>query len=431
MTRTIVAGPSADAAPGLVPGKRLLIAALAVAVAVAVTSSTACPTTPPELPGEQQRRAFTANVADHIVVPRIARLVTETGALRDTTAAHDAAAGDDVAARDAARDAWRAAMTTWQELEMLHLGPAGSPASFVGGLGLRERVYAWPQVNLCALDSQVLLGEFRDDGWADTRLPNVIGMSAVEYNLFVEGDGNACPETAGLNADGTWAALGSAEIRARRAGYAAVVAADIAVKAEALQRAWLEDVVDEAGAITAPAFATSLRTAGEGGSAFSTAQQALDELYAALFAVELVTKDLRLGVPAGVHIGCENASGICPERAESIHARASKENIAANLRAVRAVFLGIGADGEDDTGFDDLLREKNAGDLASTMTSKLDAALDAATAFDGTLEDALATEPERVIVLHAAVKTFTDDFKSTFASTLGLRVPDEGAGDND
>ena len=56
---------------------------------------------------------------------------------------------------------------------------------------------------------------------------------------------------------------------------------------------------------------------------------------------------------------------------------------------------------------------------------------EAAAGFDGTFEDALVAEPARVQVVYDAVKLFTDDLKSTFPSTLGLRVPEEGAGDND
>lgn len=401
----------------LARARTLLLATVAAPLFAAIG---ACPVVEDDPPGEVERRSFTTNVADEIVVPRLERFVTLAAALRVAADAHAASGGDDVADGDAARAAWRDAMNTWQELEVMHLGPAALPPGFVGAAGMRDRIYAWPQTNLCALDAQILLGEFEEDGWVETRLPNVVGLAALEYTLFVDGTGNACPDTAGMNTNGTWDALGADEIRSRRARYAAVVAADVEAKAAALRDAW-----------TAPdvGFAAQLRNAGEAGSAFATAQQALDEIFAALFAIELVTKDLRLGIPAGVHVDCEAET--CPERVESGTSRTSKENVIANLVGTRAVFLGIDANGEDDTGFDDLLRERGADDVAATMTANLDAAIAAARAFEGTIEDALVTEPARVVELHAAVKLFSDDFKSTFPSTLGLRVPDEGAGDND
>ncbi len=374
-----------------------------------------CPAITPPLPGEVARRGLTASIADDIVVPALDALASRAAALTSTTAAFSQSSGD-AGARGAAQDAWRETMAVWQSLEVLHLGPAGSPVAFAGGQGLRDRLYAWPQVNLCAVDVQLVRNEFEEEGWAAARLPNVIGLAPLEYVLFEGGGGNACPADAGVNADGSWAALGDAEVALRRARMAAVLAADVENSASALRTAW----TGETG------FAVSLRTAGEAGSLFSTAQQALDEVYAALFAVELLTKDKKLAIPAGLHIDCAAAS--CPDKAESRFARTSKENVLHNLEATRRVFVGAN---DDVTGFDGLLVTAGAGELATSMSTNLDAAIAAAAGFDGTFEDALVAEPARVQVVYDAVKLFTDDLKSTFPSTLGLRVPEEGAGDND
>lgn len=366
------------------------------------------PTAPP--PGEADRRSFAVNFTDEISLPLLTDFATRAAALRDATASRD---------REASQQAWREAMKAWQGLEVLHLGPAGSPTSFVGGLGMRDRIYAWPQVNLCAVDQQLLLNEFEENGWGSSRLPNVIGLAPLEYVLFVDTSDNACPSTATINTDGSWAALGADEIAARRAAYATVIADDVADLAIELVAAW-----------TSPGgFADALRGAGETGSAFSTAQQALHEVYAALFAVELVTKDKKLAIPAGLHVDCPTET--CPDNFESRFSRTSKENVIVNLETTRRVFLGLDRSGVDDTGFDDLLRERGADDLAVTMTASLDGAITSATSFEGTFEDAVLTEPARLQAVYEAVKAFTDDFKSTFPSTLGLRVPDEGAGDND
>lgn len=377
---------------------------------VVVIGAGCVPTQTPPPPGEADRRSFAVNFTDAIVLPQLTELATRAAALREATAAGD---------REGSQDAWRDAMTAWQGLEVLHLGPAGTPASFVGGLGMRDRIYAWPQVNLCAVDQQILLNEFEEDGWAPSRLPNVIGLAPLEYVLFIDTSDNACPSTAAINTDGSWAALGDDEIGARRAAYAAVLAEDVATSTSDLVAAWT----------TTGGFADSLRGAGEAGSSFATAQQALDEVYAALFAVELVTKDKKLAIPAGLHVDCPTET--CPEQLESRFSRTSKENVIVNLETVRRVFLGLDAAGSDNTGFDDLLRERGADDLATTMTASLDDAIGSATSFEGSFEDALVTEPARVQAVYEAVKAFTDEFKSTFPSTLGLRVPDEGAGDND
>jgi len=134
-------------------------------------------------------------------------------------------------------------------------------------------------------------------------------------------------------------------------------------------------------------------------------------------------------VPAGLHVDC--TATVCPELTESPFARLSLQHIHHNLIGARLVFVGSNDAGDDGIGFDDLLAAAGHDAAAVDMVGKLDAAITATTTFEGTIEDALVTEPQRVIELHAAVKTFTDELKGTLPSLLGLRVPDEGAGDND
>lgn len=388
---------------------------LALAWCAALT--TGCPT--PQLPpGEADRRALTAQLTNGVMVPAITDVVEAARALGAAANAHAATDGAADEERAVVQQAWRDTMAAWQVLEVLHFGPAGSPASFVGGLGLRERVYAWPQVNLCAVDTQIVANTFEEEGWAVQRLPNVIGLGPLEYVLFFDGAGNACPADAALNAAGTWAALGDAEVRARRARYARVLADDLEAQVLALDDAWRSG-----------GFAASLRAAGEKGSSFGSAQEALDNVFAALFALELVTKDKRLGVPAGLHADCAEAT--CPDALESRFSRTSRENVVINIETARRVFLGVGADGTDGFGFDDLLRAREAADVADAMTASVTDALTAAQEHEGAFEDALLAEPASVQLVHATLKVFTDDLKSVFPSTLGLRVPDEGAGDND
>jgi predicted lipoprotein len=388
--------------------------ALALAAASILTG---CPQRPTPPAGEDERRVFLARLVDETVLPHLERLETQAGTLVDTTAALEATGGVDDGARAAAREALTALQATWQELEVMQLGPAGSPATFTGGQGLRDGIHSWPQVSPCSADQQVVQNRMSEAGWASTRLVNVLGLHTLEYLLFRPDAGNACPAAAGINADGTWAGIGDAEVIARRATYARVLAEDVLAKVRALRGAWTGG------------FAESLKTAGAEGSLFPTAQQALDEVYAALFFAELKTKDRKLAVPAGLHVDC--TATVCPELTESPFARLSLQHVHHNLRGARLVFVGENDAGDDGVGLDDLLASAGHDAAAVDMVGKLDAAIAATTAFAGTIEGALITEPQRVIDLHAAVKTFTDELKSTLPSLLGLRVPDEGAGDND
>jgi len=49
----------------------------------------------------------------------------------------------------------------------------------------------------------------------------------------------------------------------------------------------------------------------------------------------------------------------------------------------------------------------------------------------GTLEAAVEANPEQVMAAHAAVKGVTDLIKTQLVTVLNLRVPQEGASDND
>jgi hypothetical protein len=92
---------------------------------------------------------------------------------------------------------------------------------------------------------------------------------------------------------------------------------------------------------------------------------------------------------------------------------------------------GLDASATDGVGFDDWLVARGAAELATEMKAEAEAALEAANALEGQLSALLVSNPESVRELHAMVKEVMDDLKTQFVSVLGLRVPEEGAGDND
>ncbi|MCZ7680323.1 MAG: hypothetical protein M5U28_16760 [Sandaracinaceae bacterium] len=94
----------------------------------------------------------------------------------------------------------------------------------------------------------------------------------------------------------------------------------------------------------------------------------------AMFYLDLVTKDRKIAAPAGLR---DCTSGVCPELVESPLAAVSNENVAANLRAFEALFLG-GEPGDDGDGFDDLLASVGEGELAERMRTNLGAAIGSA-----------------------------------------------------
>lgn len=365
------------------------------------------------------RQKILQNVVDHLVLPTLTQFVEHTQTLQQAAQAW-ASNPSDATARSNAQNAWKIAMTTWQQMEMLHIGPSGK-AGTVGGLGLREGIYAWPARNLCSIDQNIANKAYEQAGWARARLPDAVGLGGLEYALFVEGNDNACAAAASINRDGTWDALGEDGIRAGRAGYAAKVAEDVNSRAQELRTQWESQ------------FADVLRHAGDAGNPYSAAQEALDALYAAIFYVELHVKDKKLAAPAGLSEACE--ADTCPHLAESRFAQHSQENIVQNLVVLQRILQGIQTDGTDAEGFDDLLRARGFATLWDALSVNLQDVIAQAKAMEPALDRAIQSglpdDKNKAIALHDAVKKVTDDIKTSFPSALGLRVPDEGAGDND
>lgn len=370
-------------------------------------------------PPDFDRRALLTSYTDRVVLPALRQFATDAATLVNATDAAAAAGGSASSAElEAARAAWRTAMESWQIVELLQVGPAGSSTMVMGGQGLRDEIYSWPTVNPCRVDQETVSEDFTAADFFDRELVNTRGLDAIEYLLFDEGEDNACSSSVDINTSGSWLALvASDQLPARRSSYAAGAARDVAKHAVELRDAWEP---------SAGNFAGQLSRAGLSGSQFSSAQDAVNDVFAGLFYVELQVKDDKLAAPAGISPDC--SSDVCPNLRESIWADASREHILMNLVAVEQVFLGRDAAG---VGFDDFLRALGANDLAQRMGVNLSAAIAAVEAIQGTFGSALAADPDSIRDAHAALKLFTDDLKSQFVTVLNLEIPREGAGDND
>jgi len=367
------------------------------------------------------RRALLTSYTQQVVLPALrdfAQAATTLDAA--TTALRDALqiGGAAEAAQANARTAWRAAMVPWQSLELLQVGPAGSPTMFMGGLGLRDEIYSWPTVNSCRVDQETVSGDYAMADFFTRELVNTRGLAAIEYLLFDGDTSNACAAGVDINANGSWASLvSSGDLPRRRADYAARASAEVRRRAVQLRDAWEPTGGD---------FAGQLSRAGLSGSQYNSAQDAINDVFAALFYVELQVKDHKLALPAGLDPDCPTDT--CPELRESRWANASRDHIVANLNSARRIFLGGDPSG---VGFDDFLRALGAGTLADMMLADIGRAIAAVEAIPGNLESALMTDPQSVRDAFSEVKTFTDDLKSQFATVLNLEIPREGAGDND
>ena len=153
----------------------------------------------------------------------------------------------------------------------------------------------------------------------------------------------------------------------------------------------------------------------------------MDEMLRAMFYVDKVLKDTKIARPAGIK---DCVSDTCLDTLESPFARTSKERAIANLEGFRRLYLG-GLDPESGVGFDDLLRDRGAADLADEILADTEAAIAALEAVEGTFYDALLADGSALDGAHAAVVEITDDLKGDFPVILMLNIPTEAAGDAD
>jgi predicted lipoprotein len=320
---------------------------------------------------------------------------------------------------EAAREAWRFAIASFERVELFRFGPMARSQTDPGGQNLRDEIYAFPLGNNCRVDQQIVARTYEGAGFAST-LAGSRGLSALEYLLFYTGTSNACPPSDDING-GPWAALSASELAQRRADYAAAAAADVLARTSALIEAWDPDGGD---------FYAQLTEAGAGSTVYPIDQDALNAVSDGMFYVENEVKDLKLGWPLGRVPECANSPNPCPNSVESRYALASTDHLRQNLLAFRKLFQGCGPDFSG-AGFDDWLHRVGAGDLSDRMLEALTGAENAVAVLDPPLEQALYSDLTEASGVHAAVKGMTDLLKTEFVTVLNLELPEGLEGDND
>lgn len=375
------------------------------------------PTSEP-VSGLAARQALLTSYSNNVVLPLLAQFESEAQALVVVTAEY--VENPDVRVLARAQEAYRFAMATWQQLELMQIGPGATAGTSPGAADLRAEIYSWPLTNPCRVDQETVAGTIWQGDAISAAAVNVRGLDAIEYLLFDADTNNACPANMPINADGQWAALSAEETVLRRARYANAVASDVAATATALRTAWSPEGGN---------FAAELATAGQGSSSWSSTQAALNAVTDALFYLEKETKDMKLARPMGL-IDCAEAT--CPELEESRFASDSLRHVRANVAGFRAAFVGSASDDLDGEGFDDLLAAIGAAELGARILAEI-AAVDAALDAVGVpLADALAADdPALLGNVYNSLRTLTTTVKTDLLSTLDLDLPARAEGDND
>ena len=376
---------------------------------------------------EFSTEAMLANLASAVIVPnyetlaeRTADFAADDGPLADYCAAIGTDAAD--AATATVQDAWRDAMAAVQATEMHVFGPAADNSE-----ALRKRVlsYADSPLSTCGVDiSAVLAGEADFD--IRSRALNQRGYGALEYLLFNDDLTHTCAPQVPSTAD--WNDLGESERRLARCTLAQDIAEDAARAAAELVENWHADGDDYSATFLAP----------------EATGDALQHLTDGIFALDLLVKDRKLGIPTGIHADCSDSA--CPDLVESPYAANSLANIRANAASFKTLF-----EGGEGFGFDDFIVNEEFADVADRFRTNTQALLDHIDGIDTPLnEQVLAIESEdratecmnafanpdtpaelSACSLLGLVKRVTDDLKIDFVTIVGVSVPGGAQTDND
>ena len=228
----------------------------------------------PATPADLHRQVL-SGLAESVIIPTLEAFADSTSALQQAAYAH---AGD-LSAESLAdvQQAWHTSMGLWQQAEVMQIGPTASMSAAPEGMDMRDEIYSWPTVNTCRIDQEITEDAHADQAVFGTELANVRGLDALEYLLFAEELENSCSANSGINKKGTWEDLLTAgELPARRAAYILTAASLLESVTQSILTAWRKDGGD---------FHTSFATAGAGSEVYDSAQQALNRVSDALFAI--------------------------------------------------------------------------------------------------------------------------------------------------
>ena len=327
---------------------------------------------------------------------------------RTKAAALDAAASayaatPDATTRDAARQAFKDALDSWQVLDPIQFGPIASVVE-PGGKGFRGDIYNWPNVDRCPLEQNIVSRAYESVGDAGSQGP---GPGSARVPAVLRGRGHRVHRAGGL--DDAF----RRRVNARKRAYAVAVAGDVLTRATALDAAWDPAQMN---------FVETIRSAGPGNAVYPTQQIAFQSVGLSLFFLDRMVKDKKLGIPLGLDPVATTCTAASPPAIcfESPYAGRSKANLRANLDGVRRIAEGCEA-GNAGLGFDDLLENVGAADSAGRLRAAL-ATADAALAAIGEpdLPEALPADRASVQALRDAIGAITTFLKTEMYTLLGF-----------
>ncbi len=319
------------------------------------------------------RTAIMKQVSQTLILPAYTSMATDAEAL--SAAVNALKESPDEEKLLVAQQAWKKAKLQWKSAEAFAFGP-------IDDLFLTNAIDFWP-ISINGVEQAIESYENQGD-YLMAQGSNRKGLSALEHLLFAEGNE---------------VILSKWQEDAKRSAYASLVAAQIAVDANAILKAWESE------------YQASFDEDASNKAGSSMTLLANEMLYLLENA-----KQFKLGYPAGLI----TMSDPVPEQVEAYYAVISKECVANNLAMLEKVF-----NGNTGLGFDDYLNALNATPdtpLASTINAKFADCSNALEDIEEPLQAAIINSPNKVQVLYQSLIELQNLLKADMMSQLGLVV---------
>lgn len=332
------------------------------------------------------RGRILADASALVIVPLYAEAAVQAKALEQALVTfRDAPTADGLSA---ARAAWRKARAAWKVSDAFVFGPADDLGVTGGAI---DAVPAVDKVEALAAATTPL-----DAAVVSNLGTNQRGFAGLEVLLFDP-----------ARDDAAMLALFGADEN-RRGVLAALVAADLRLKVEAVHAAWASGPT---------AYGDELARAGRGSSVYTSERQGIDEIVNALVGAAEVLVALRLAKPLGID---KTPSIPLPELVESPRSDASIDDILAVLDGIEMVYLGQRGDVRGLPLADAVAERSPSAD--AQLRSDIVKAREAVRAIPGPLRTAVAFRRDPVIAAHVAVREVKRCLATQVAGALGTSL---------
>lgn len=285
------------------------------------------------------------------------------------------------------QDSWKTVQAKLKTVEVLGFGP------FMD-LQLNSLLDFWP-ARPDNIENAIANNTDFDQATLELLGVTLRGLPVLEYLLFPsDGDSQKILDSVTTNPNAT-----------SRCNLLQAVALDASLNAKALFTAW-----DPQGGN----FSASLSDAGQGSAVYTSSQDAIATLVRNMEGLVELLKDEKIGEP----LGNDSGGTPLPDLVESPYSDQSLQNLLDNLTGWQALYTGdySGASG---LGIKDLIASRNP-ELANTVQTLLDEAIQAVEAIPEPLSDAVVHQPDVVRNAEEKLGALRDAIRGPVYSILGI-----------